>query len=270
MGFDPTEWQEPRLVDVGPYRLALREAGQGQFTVVLEMGVGAAGDFYDDIAQRVATFTRVVWYDHAGLGRSDPAPLPRTVADLAGDLHALLSAIHIQPPYILVGHSLGGLTVRYYQRQYPREVAALVLIDSAHEEQRERLMAALPPETSDELPGVAQYRHALCVNWVDPTANPEGIDNSANSVLMRRCTHLDDLPLVVLSRGQAQAPAGLPRDLVTGRELAWRQMQSDLASLSSRSVHLIAERSGHLINQDEPEMVVEGIRRALALVRERE
>jgi hypothetical protein len=61
----------------------------------------------------------------------------------------------------------------------------------------------------------------------------------------------------------------LPPDLVTRRELAWQQMQSDLASLSSRSVHLIAERSGHLINQDEPEMVVEAIRRALALVRER-
>src|SRR5215469_4006553 len=100
---DPTEWQEPRLVDVGPYRLALRKAGQGQFTVVLEMGVGAAGNFYDDIAQRVATFTRVVWYDHAGLGRSDPAPTPRTVADLAADLHALLQAAQIPPPYVLMG-----------------------------------------------------------------------------------------------------------------------------------------------------------------------
>jgi pimeloyl-ACP methyl ester carboxylesterase len=170
----------------------------------------------------------------------------------------------------LVGHSLGGLTVRYCHQQHRREVAALVLIDAAHEEQRERLVAALPPETADELSALAQYRRALCVDWADPTANREGIDNIANSVLMRRCTHLDGLPLVVLSRGRAQAPVGLSPALVTSRERAWRQMQCDLAALSSCSVHLIAARSGHLINQDEPEVVVDGIRRALVLARERE
>lgn len=259
-------WDKARLIDVGGHRLAFRQAGQGRPTVVLEMGLGAAGCSYDVIAQRLAAFTHVVWYDHAGLGRSDPAPRPRTIADLAADLHALLYTAHIPPPYVLAGHSLGGLSVRYYQQRYPTDVVALVLIDAAHEEQRERLLAALPPEAPDELPGVAQYRTALAVQWADPMANDEGIDNIANSALMRPCGPLGDLPLVVISRGRPQAPAGLPADLVARREQAWQHMQRDLAALSSRCVHEIAEHSGHLMHKEQPDKVVDGIRRALALV----
>jgi pimeloyl-ACP methyl ester carboxylesterase len=250
---------------VGGYRLAFREKGQGLPTVVLEMGLGAAGSSYDDIARRIAAFTRVVWYDHAGIGGSDPAPMPRTIADLAADLHALLYGAQIPSPYVLVGHSLGGLMVRYYQQRYPTDVVALVLIDAAHEEQR-ALLAALPPEVPDELSAVAQYRAALSARWADPMANEEGIDNVANSTLMGHVAPLGDLPLVVVSRGRAQAPAGLPPELVTRREQVWRQMQCELAALSSRSVHVIAERSGHLIHKEQPEMVVEGIQHALALV----
>lgn len=141
-------------------------------------------------------------------------------------------------------------------------------IDAAHEEQRERLAAALPPEATDEHPAIAQYRNALRVRWADPTANPEGIDNVANTAFMSRCADCGNLPLVVVSRGKAEAPVGFPPDLVAAQERAWRQMQCELAALSSRSVHIIAEHSGHLINHDQPELIVEGIRQALALLRE--
>lgn len=260
-------WDDARLVDVGGRRLAFREKGQGRPTVVLEMGLGAAGSSFDGIAQRIAEFTRVVWYDHAGLGRSDPAPKPRTITDLAADLQMLLHTAQLPPPYVLVGHSLGGLTVRHYQQLYPADVIALVLIDAAHEEQRTQLLAALPPESPDELPAVAQYRAALAAQWADPMANVEGIDNIANSAIMRHGGPLGDLPLVVVSRGRAQAPAELPADLVARREQVWRQMQCNLAALSSRSVHKVAERSGHLMHREQPDMVVDGIRQALALVR---
>jgi pimeloyl-ACP methyl ester carboxylesterase len=243
-GQDSSGWETASRYGVGGYRLALRQAGQGSPVIVLEMGLGASGSFFDDVASRCAALSRVAWYDHAGIGRSDPAPTrPRTVADLAADLHALLHAAQIAAPYVLVGHSLGGLTARYYRQLYPADVAALVLIDAAHEEQRERLLAALPPEAMDEPPALVQYRAALTSTWEDPLANPEGIDNLANSDLMRRCAPLGDLPLVVVSRGRAQAPAGLAPDLVAQRERAWGQMQRELAALSSRSVHLIAERS---------------------------
>lgn len=269
-GADTAEWYELRFVDVGGCRLALRDAGQGEPVVVLEMGLGAGGAFYDDIARAVSAFTRVVWYDRAGLGQSDLAPTPRTIADLTRDLQALLRAARIPGPYVLVGHSLGGLTVRFYQHRHPREVAALVLIDAAHEEQRERLAATLPPAAPGEHAAIAETRHSLRVNWADPAMNAEGIDNIANSSLMRGCGDLGDLPLVVVSRGRpSPAPAGFPPELIERREQAWRHMQRELARLSSRGAHIIADRSGHLINKDQPELVVESIRRAVALVQGR-
>lgn len=266
---DDSTWHDGgRLVDIGGRWLALRVAGQGEPAVVLEMGLGAGAAFFDEIARRVAAHTRVVWYDRAGLGQSDRAPTPRSVADLAGDLHALLGAAAIRGPYVLVGHSLGGLTVRYYQHQYLPEVAALVLVDSAHEDQRERLLDALPHADLDEPEAVARARHGLLVTWGDPGANDEGINNVANTALMRVCGDLGSLPLVVIGRGRpAATPDGFPPELIERREEAWRQMRRELAGLSSRSVHLVAERAGHVVNQDQPEIVVEGIRRALALVR---
>jgi pimeloyl-ACP methyl ester carboxylesterase len=206
-GQGPAAWDDATLVDRGGYRLAFRQAGQGQPVVVLEMGLRVAGTRYDHIARRVAALTRVVEYDHPGLGHSDPAPMPRTVADLAANLHALLHASRIPAPYVLAGHSLGGLTVRYYQQRYPADVAALVLIDAAHEDQRERLLAALPPERPDEPSARAQYRAAVGTRWADPSATDERIDNRARTALMRQCAPFDDLPLVMVSRGRIQAPA---------------------------------------------------------------
>lgn len=270
VGHDATEWYELRFVTVGGYRLAMRDAGQGEPVVVLEMGLGAGGGSYDDIARDVSAHTRVVWYDRAGVGRSDPAPTPRTVADSTRDLHALLRLAQIPGPYIMVGHSLGGLIVRYYQHHYPTEVAALVLIDSAHEDQRARLAATLPPEAPDEDAAIALMRHSLQVSWADPAMNPEGINNIANSALMRGCGDLGDLPLVVISRGRpTQVPDGCPPDLIERREQVWGHMQRELADLSSNSEHVIAERSGHLVNQDQPELIVDAIRRAVVMARER-
>lgn len=261
----------PVMIDVGGYRLAVRVAGQGAPAVVLEMGLGTEARAYDAIACEVARETRVVSYDHAGMGLSEAAPARvRTVADLARDLRTLLNAARIAPPYVLAGHSLGGLTVRYYQHCYPGEVAALALTDSTHEDQRERLLAALPPEAPGEHPAIAQSRRGLTITWDDPLANPEGIDNIANSELIRATGDLGDLPLVVLSRGRPSAlPDDYPPQLAAARERVWQQMQRELASLSTASVHLIAERSGHLVNKDEPEAVVAAIRQAVALARER-
>ncbi len=103
--------------------------------------------------------------------------------------------------------------------------------------------------------------------WANPTANTEGIDNLANTALMRGCGPLGSLPLVVVSRGRAEAPIGFPAALVAMRERAWAEMQMELAALSSRAVRMIAERSGHCVNQDQPDLVVEAIRHAVALAR---
>lgn len=261
----------PVMIDVGGYRLAVHMAGQGAPAVVLEMGLGAEAREYDAVAQQLARETWVIWYDHAGIGLSDAAlARVRTVADLARDLHTLLAAVQVPAPYVLVGHSLGGLTVRYFQHCYPGEVAALVLIDSAHEDQRERLLAALPPAAPGEHPAIAQARHGLSVLWNEPGANSEGIDNAANTELMHTCGGLGDLPLVVLSRGRPPTlSSSYPPEVAMRREHVWQQMQRELAALSTASLHLHAEHSGHDVNHDEPQAIVAAVRQAVALARER-
>jgi pimeloyl-ACP methyl ester carboxylesterase len=257
------------LVDIGGRRLAMRMEGDGVPTVVLEMGLGSAGSLYDAIARQIAHFTRVVWYDRAGLGQSDSAPTPRTIQDLVLDLHCLLQKTNIPGPYVLAGHSMGGPVVRLYRERYPEEVAALVLIDSSHADQRERYLAVLPPEQLYEMSDLTHLRHILEVRWVNPDMNEEKIDNLATSALLRTCQGLDNLPVTVVSRGRpTRDPANYPSGLIEAMEQAWRQMQRELTELSSQSRHIIATRSRHMINEDEPEVIIEAIRQMVMQVRE--
>jgi len=123
------------FVDVGGRRLALTTAGVGSPVVVLDAGQGCAGAEWGHVVEAIAPLTRVVSYDRAGLGASDPAPPPRSTRDMAADLHALLATAATPPPYVLVGHSIGGLAARLYAHRYPREMAGLVLVDATHPDQ---------------------------------------------------------------------------------------------------------------------------------------
>jgi pimeloyl-ACP methyl ester carboxylesterase len=123
-----------KLVDIGGYRLHLHCTGKGNPTVVL---IAGGGDFSFDwslVQPNVSRFARVCSYDRAGLAWSDPGPTPRTMRQDAHELHTLLSAAQIQAPYVLVGHSMGGLIARVYAAQYPNEVAGMVLVDATHED----------------------------------------------------------------------------------------------------------------------------------------
>jgi pimeloyl-ACP methyl ester carboxylesterase len=119
-----------QLVDVGPYRLHLECHGSRGPTVVLEPGAGGSAASMGLIAPAVARDSRVCVYDRAGRGWSDPAASPPDGAQIATDLHRLLGRAHVPGPYVLAGHSFGGLYVRTYAAKYPEEVAGLVLVDS--------------------------------------------------------------------------------------------------------------------------------------------
>jgi pimeloyl-ACP methyl ester carboxylesterase len=119
-----------QLVDVGPYRLHLECQGSGAPTVILEPGAGGSAASLGLITPAVASDSRVCVYDRAGRGWSDPAASPPDGAQIATDLHALLERAQVPGPYVLAGHSFGGLYVRTYAAQYPEEVAGLVLVDS--------------------------------------------------------------------------------------------------------------------------------------------
>jgi pimeloyl-ACP methyl ester carboxylesterase len=174
------------LVDIGGRRLYLECQGTGSPTVVLEAGYGNRADVWSvDLLQppgtrqmvfpAVARFTRVCAYDRPGTvgqanpglsptepadrfvpSRSDPAPMPRTARDIVGDLHLLLRAASVPGSYVLVGHSLGGLTVRLYASLYPDEVGGLVLVDASQEDTEAQVRALLTPARWDQLERLQQ------------------------------------------------------------------------------------------------------------------
>jgi pimeloyl-ACP methyl ester carboxylesterase len=119
-----------RLIDIGGHRLHLHCAGTG-VPVVFESALGASSLIWSQIQASVSGFAMACAYDRAGFGWSDRGPLPRTAGRIAGELHALLSAARIAPPYVLVGHSFGGLTARIFVSRHPADVAGLVLLDPA-------------------------------------------------------------------------------------------------------------------------------------------
>ena len=256
---------QPRFVDIGGRRLAVKDLGQGTPAVVLEMGMAGTSQMFDRIAPRIAEWTRVIWYDRGGLGQSDPAPEPRTYRDRIEDLHTLLQNMKVPGSYVLAGHSMGGQLVRLYTAHYPRDVAALVLIDASHETQFERLQAALPAAKDGEHPWITEKRLHRD-RWKSPL-NDERIDNVTSFEQMRICGSLGNLPLTVITRGSAPADSGAPQEMIDAWEGVWWQLQCEQAALSTNSRHVIAEKSGHLINEDEPEIIIEEIHRIIDLLR---
>lgn len=145
------------LVDVGGYSLHINCVGEGSPTVILEAGSGANSVDWANIQPEVANTTRVCAYDRAGTGWSEPGPEPRDLQQIAGELHTLLGNAGIGGPYVLVGHSFGGLYVRMYAEMYPKEVAGMVLVDSSHPD----MWTRMPPEVAATLKPPAWQVHAM-------------------------------------------------------------------------------------------------------------
>jgi pimeloyl-ACP methyl ester carboxylesterase len=222
--------------------------------VVLDAGMGNTSDTWSLVQPKVAQFARVCAYDRAGLGKSDRAPQTHTSEDMVVDLHNLLSKAGINAPYVLVGHSLGGMNVRLYASKYPKEVTGLVLVDSTHEDENDRMLALLPPE---------MLKNAKPEDLIIRTA--EDIDFNRSIAQVRAANWHRDIPLIVLTRGSATlnpndyaVPALAPKF-----EQLRLQLQKELVSRSSRGRQIIAEKSGHNIHRDQPELVVDAIRQVV-------
>jgi pimeloyl-ACP methyl ester carboxylesterase len=251
------------LFDIGDgRRLYLSCVGAGSPTVVLEAGHNDPAGPWFAIERAIAPFARVCSYDRANTagGASDPAPTPRTGADVVADLHALLTVAGVPGPYVLVGHSLGGHFARLYAGAYPDEVAGLVLVDPSHEDQDVRLEALLGPELyAQSQPYVAGL-------------NIEGIDTTATHTEVREAraaTALRPIPLVVVSAGQPVDPASFPPDWpVAAYEEMRRELVADLAGLVPNARHVVAEQSGHYVHQSQPDLVVDAIRQVVEAVRD--
>jgi pimeloyl-ACP methyl ester carboxylesterase len=273
-----------KLIDVGGYRLHLYCTGTerpGSPTVILDEGLGATSLGWSKVQPGVASFTRVCSYDRAGYGWSDTGPLPRTAGRMVTELHTLLARAGIAGPYVLVGHSYGGLIMQLYTYTYPQQVAGLVLVESVHADQfryPELRAGALPPICPLASFGILRFMGLLgflngSVAEYPPTVQPvvkaqgyqtrfcqtlsdESAAEEESLAQVRAARHsLGHLPLVVLTRGIPGSDAQGERD--------WQALQRDLAGLSSDSVHIIATRSGHQIQLDQPELVIAAIKQVL-------
>lgn len=254
-----------RIIDVGGRSLLLACAGEQKPTVILEAGLGADHTGWAMVQSAVAQFARVCSYDRAGVGQSDPAPTPRTSADIVQDLHLLLYNAGESGPYILVGHSFGGLHVRLFAHTYPDDLIGLVLVDAVHEGWWHRAAALLPPATPADNAELQSLRQFLTTGYTDPTKTAEGIDIPATVVQLQAVETLDDIPMLVLVAGVPMlAVSGLPTATQAQlNQLLQETLPTELTQLSTQSVRISVDNSGHNIPQEQPNVVIAAIRTLL-------
>jgi pimeloyl-ACP methyl ester carboxylesterase len=256
-----------RRIDVGGRHLYYEAAGSGSPTVLFESGIECGAQSLAILADGVKQYTRTLVYDRAGLGQSDPAPTPRTSQDIVNDLRMLLTQAQINGPYLLVGHSHAGLPLRLFTHRYRHEVAGLVLLDASHPDQAQRELQLLPPPTPHEPPALTTVRDRLQVERVDPFSNSEAIDITASAAQVRATGRFGDLPLVVITAGIDEWEEGFPPEIAHALEQDWLAMQKELAALSDNSTHIIAAESNHVIQDCQPALVIDVIRRLVQELR---
>ncbi len=256
-----------QLVDVGPYRLHLECTGSRGPTVILEPGAGGSAASMGLMAPAVARDSRVCVYDRAGRGWSDPAASPPDGAQIATDLHRLLDRAHVPGPYVLAGHSFGGLYVRTYAAKYPEEVAGLVLVDSTAANNKPvsqpkpgsysvlrhvsslfatssrlglgRLLANtsfsdLPPKYRDDARATAATAKEM-----SGVLDEYGAANRSVAEAGRLRT-LDAKPLIVLTAE-------------LGNSKGWMADQNETVTLSTNSLHRVVSGATHASFVDNPE-----------------
>ncbi len=255
-----------QLVDVGGYRLHLNCTGEGSPTVVIDAGLGDWSTSWGLVQPEVAKTTRVCTYDRAGMGWSEPGPRPRDAAHIAKELHTLLENANIPGPYLMVGHSFGGLPVQVFAHEHPAEVAGVVLIESMYPGQQTyatqsqmfsvasvltrfgivRLLAR-PLGLSADVPFAQAASDALSVRPKSLQAFADEIRGIPDSLAQAGAVPtFGELPLIVLSRG-------------LDPDADWQAGQAQLSELSSNSQHLTAEKSDHGIQLQQPEAAVDAI-----------
>ena len=221
----------------------VRLEGQGPRTVILEAGLGDTMDVWQDVQPRIASgCTRTLAYNRAGYQGSDPASGPRDSATIVAELRAELKRRNIDPPYVLVGHSLGGLYMQYFARNYPHEVAGLLLVDSTNWHQEMTL------DSAANTPYAGRTAVTLFMPWI---MRREITDSSTAGQQVHTSPQAEGFPTIVLS--STRAPPG--------ETPASADMQDEIAADFPGASHLRVAESGHYIQRDQPAVVVAAARR---------
>jgi pimeloyl-ACP methyl ester carboxylesterase len=259
------------LVDVGGHKLHIRCIGPatGGPTVILEAGGGAFSSVWAPLQDLLAPRVRTCAYDRAGSGWSEPGPAPRTMRQEVFELHSLLDAAKVPGPFILVGHSMGGLLVRLYTEQYGNDVIGVVLVDPTHEDGRFGQMR--PGETQ---PRIVRLREQATGRAI-PAPQREGAPSTQykpeddylaeefQQIHLSRKANPEPLggrPLIVLLAAKPDpAPPGVSAALWNELRQEKAEQKKDLARLSGNSKLVWDPSSGHQIHRDNPQLVTRAI-----------
>jgi pimeloyl-ACP methyl ester carboxylesterase len=295
---DESKYPPPgKLVDVGSYKLHLNCMGEGSPTVVMDYGLGGLSPLWSLVQPEVAKFARVCTYDRAGYAWSESSPTPRTSQNMVQELYTLLKNAKIPSPYVLVGHSLGGLNLSLFASQYPEEVAGLVLVDAVPPDVYDHL----DPEFADsmnetgrmfgflslisrlgllrfllQIKGTSaapdfvrklptEVQQVILAKFLPKTFATAIAENSLMATSAKQVQHTNfdpELPLVVLSHSKNMFTS-LGRTKSDRAEQMWQKLQAELVNLSNQGKLIIAEGSSHDIHLDKPELVVNAIRQVI-------
>jgi len=234
-------------VNVGGHNLNLLIGGQGSPAVIFEGGFGTGIASWSTVQKEVAAFARTVSYDRAGLGQSDLGPKPRSAKQIATELHVALEKAGVKPPYVLVGHSFGGIYARVFADMYPKEVVGMVLIDPSQESFNDWLkknQAARMKEAEAELAkapeGVRAEGAATEISYAEArvTKVPTGV------------------PVTVLT---ATEDPTMPADART----MWIEKHKEWIATVPGGRHVVVEKTGHFIQAQQPKLVIDTIRETL-------
>ena len=267
-----------QLVDVGGYRLHINCTGNGSPTVVIVAGAGDWSTTWGVVQPEVAKTTRVCSYDRPGLGWSDAGPRPGDAAQSARELHTMLQNANVPGPYVMVGHSLGGLIVRVFAHDYASEVLGVVLVDSMNPKQ-------VTPSQSNFLALVYSLQAAFArvgggqllmklpgiLPAMPPNEEAYWPQYTRPGSLQASAREFQRLPASAAEAAAVKSFGDLPLIVLTAKlndNPGWPEWQTELLQLSSNSQHLFAENSGHNIQAEQPEVAVGAILKMVELVRQ--
>ncbi|TMU88362.1 alpha/beta hydrolase [Bacillus sp. BHET2] len=206
----------------------------------MDAGYGDYSKAWNEVAPEIAKFAEVVLYDRAGLGRSDKSSNPRTSEQMVIELKELLTNLNIAPPYILVGHSFGGVNMRLFATEYSNEVSGLVLVDSTHENYRERFL----PTMSLEFQAAYRKQFVYEGNYYEFMESLKQVKKNSKKL---------NVPLIVISAGKKAHYSAQSQKL-------WNEMQKELLNISINSKFILDNKSTHYIQKDEPSIVIDAVK----------
>ena len=245
--------------------------------MILEAGLPGSSLTWMSVFSEIAELTRVCAYDRPGYGWSQPTTSPRTAETIVQELRVLLQSTDTQPPYILVGHSFGGLLIQLYATRFPNEFTGMVLVDSSHPDQAHRTLDLQEIDTISFAMKTLGPIGIVRLLFPVPAGNPESRDVSVReqerellmtSRTLRTATRemsglreslrqvtestvdLGSKPLVVLSEGRRWAES-------------WQALQEDLSRMSTNSEWQVVDGAGHFVQHDQPDVVVDAVRRVI-------